>query len=88
MNIDSGGTMLDQIMVGIIGMIVGVLSIIYARKLVRWFGTMATAEEKLGAGGTYTAVRLIGVFVTIVSFLYMTGLLATVIQNIFKALGF
>lgn len=84
----NGGIMIDRLMVGIIGMAVGILSIIYARKLVRWFGTMRTAEEKLGTGGTYTAVRIIGVFITTVSFLYMTGLLATVIRNILNALGF
>lgn len=80
--------MLDRIMVGIIGITIGVIAIVYARKLVRWFGTMATVEEKLGSGSTYSMVRFLGVFISIVSFLYMTGFLATAIKNIIQALGF
>lgn len=80
--------MIDQIIFGIIGMAVGTSMVIYARPIINSIGTSATAERYFGSGGSYTALRLAGMFVTAVSFLYMTGLLERVVLNIFHSLGF
>jgi hypothetical protein len=78
--------MVSQILVGIIGIVVGIVLVIYSRKLVEWFGTMATAERYLGYGGTYTALRIIGIFLVIIFLLYMTGFLSTALRGIGKAI--
>jgi hypothetical protein len=78
--------MLVQILIGIAGIAVGVVLVIYARKLVEWFGTMATAERYLGYGGTYSALRIIGIFLVIIFLLYMTGFLAIAIKGIGNAI--
>jgi hypothetical protein len=78
--------MVSQIIVGIIGIIIGIILVIYARKLVEWFGTMATAERFLGYGGTYTALRIIGVVLVVIFLLYMTGFLATFLKGIGNAI--
>jgi hypothetical protein len=78
--------MVSQIIVGIIGIIIGIILVIYARKLVEWFGTMATAERYLGYGGTYTALRIIGVILVVIFLLYMTGFLATFLKGIGNAI--
>lgn len=79
--------MLDQIILGLIGIAGGVVAVVYARKLVESFGTMASAERYLGSGGTYTAIRLIGVFVALLSFLYMVGLLDNLVIGILRGIG-
>jgi hypothetical protein len=79
--------MFQQIFYGILGVVVGVAFVVYARKLVEWFGTMATAERFLGTGGTYSALRLFGIFVSAVSFLYMIGCLDNVVIGVLRSIG-
>jgi len=79
--------MLGQIIYGIIGMAIGVVFVVYARKLVENFGTIATAEQKLGYGGTYTVLRILGIFIFVVSLLYMTGFLDYAVIKIAEMLG-
>jgi hypothetical protein len=79
--------MIDRIIIGTLGVVIGIAFVIYARDLVRWFGTNATMEKYLGVGGTYTGLRLLGLFTALVFFLYLTGFLNTVILAIFRWLG-
>ncbi len=78
--------MLAQILIGLTGIAIGIILVIYARKLVEWFGTMATAERYLGYGGTYSALRIIGILLVIIFLLYGTGFLATAIRGIGNAI--
>jgi hypothetical protein len=79
--------MFQQIFYGIMGIVVGVALVVYARKLVEWFGTMATAERFFGFGGTYTALRIIGIFTSIISFLYMVGFLDNAVIGALRSIG-
>lgn len=54
----------------------------------QWFGPWPTFEEKLGSGGSYTAMRLIGTIIGVISFLIMTGLLESALIGIIRAIGF
>lgn len=70
-----GVVMLQQIIIGILGMAVGIFMVAYARKIIENVGTSATAERYLGSGGSYTALRIGGILLITIFFLYMTGLL-------------
>lgn len=62
-----------QILVGLIGIPLGILILVYKERIVFTFGKMDWAEQRLGAGGTYNIWVLIGLGVIIGSFLYMIG---------------
>ena len=47
----------------------GFASMLYPFQIVRFFGHMGWAEQRLGPGGSYTAWRLIGLAMIIASFL-------------------
>ncbi|MCU7522771.1 MAG: hypothetical protein HF312_21405 [Ignavibacteria bacterium] len=79
--------MLDRIIIGTLGVVTGIAFVIYARDLVRWFGSNATMERYLGVGGTYTGLRLLGLFIALVFFLYLTGFLETVVIAFFRWIG-
>jgi hypothetical protein len=74
--------MLQQIIIGIVGIGVGIFMVAYARKIIEFLGTSATAERYLGSGGSYTAIRIGGIFISLVFFLYMTGLLNRIVLSI------
>jgi hypothetical protein len=78
--------MFQQISIGFVGVVVGVLMVIYARWLVKNVGTSATAERYLGSGGTYTALRFGGILVSLIFFLYMIGFLNTVVLAIWHTI--
>lgn len=80
--------MLTRIIWGLITVAVGFIFVTYARKLVGWFGTMATAERYLGFGGTYTALRIIGTIFIVIGVLVATNLLNLAVLNILRAIGF
>jgi TRAP-type C4-dicarboxylate transport system permease small subunit len=77
--------MIQQILIGLLGIAVGILMVVYARKVVENVGTSATAERYLGGGGSYTALRIGGILLTIIFFLYMTGMLSRVLTSIGRA---
>jgi uncharacterized protein YjeT (DUF2065 family) len=80
--------MLSRITWGLVTIAIGFVFVIYARKLVEWFGTMATAEKYLGYGGTYTALRIIGMLAIVIGALVTTGLLNVAVLSIIRAVGF
>jgi uncharacterized membrane protein len=75
--------MLERIIWGIIMMAVGVVSVIYARKIVEFTGSSATLEKYLGGGGTYLGLRIFGMFLFFFSILYMFG----AVESFFAAIG-
>jgi hypothetical protein len=70
------------IVYGIIGIVLGFLMIIYAYPIKRFTGPMGWAERIFGMGGTYTAIKVIGLLLIIASFLWMTGTLPEVLRAI------
>jgi hypothetical protein len=73
-----------QFVYGIIGMVLGLLMIMYAYPIKRFTGPMGWAERIFGIGGTSSAIKIIGVLVIIASFLWMTGTLPEIMRGIFS----
>ena len=66
---------MQQIMLGLVGIAIGIVMVVFARVLVNNLGSSSTIERYLGGGGTYTAWRIGGILMIAIFFLYMTGLL-------------
>jgi uncharacterized membrane protein YkgB len=79
--------MLKQILWGLLLIPTGVGLVVYCRKLVEWFGRSATAEKYLGYGGTYTGLRILGIFLVIIGILIATGFLNTALVGILRGIG-
>jgi len=62
-----------RIVLGLIGIVLSFLLVIYREPIVRFIGHIQWAEEKLGAGGTYNLMILIGIFCFVFSLMYMTN---------------
>ena len=69
-----------EIVIGIIGVILGFLIVIYRVRIREFMGQIGWAEKHLGAGGTYTALLLIGIAIFFVSLMIMTGTLGFLIE--------
>jgi hypothetical protein len=55
-------------------LMVGIAGVIYPFQIVKTFGHMGWAEDKLGSGGSYMAWRLIGVLCIIGSYIAIRAL--------------
>ncbi len=69
-----------RLIIGIPIMIIGFLLLVKSYKTVQKIGYNNWAEQHLGNGGTYTLVKLIGLFLILLSVLFIFG----VINNIFN----
>lgn len=74
--------MLARIIWGMVFTGVGVVAVIYARKIVEFTGTSATLETYLGSGGTYLGLRIFGVFLAFFGILYMFGFLGAMFGGV------
>ena len=80
--------MLSRILVGLIGIPLGLLIIIYREKIYNVTGPFGWAEQYLGTGGTFTALLGLGIIVSISSLMWMLGTLqATLIAFFGPLLG-
>lgn len=59
--------------IGLILIGVGVAMIWKTDTLMKAFGRVAWAEQKLGSGGTWSFYKILGIIVIIVGFLIMSG---------------
>ncbi len=66
---------MDRILIGLLGVQLGIVMMIYRYQLKQFTGDIAFAEEYLGSGGTYTLFVLIGLGVSILSIMYALGTL-------------
>ena len=73
-----------KFLIFIIGNTFGYLTIKNTRQIVQITGRISWAERKLGGGGTYTFIKLMGLLMISLSFLYATGLLQPIVQGIFS----
>lgn len=62
-----------RIFLGLIGVILSLLLIIYRVPVKHFIGNIAWAEAHLGSGGTFTLLLLFGVFGFFASLMIMTG---------------
>lgn len=69
-------------LVGLIGFPLGIIIIVYRERVKNFTGDMAFAEKWFGQGGTYTAVLIFGLFVSIGSLMYMFGAFQSLIGGI------
>jgi len=51
----------------------GILMVIYSEKVVRFTGEIPFAEKWVGGGGTYTFVKLLGLAMTLLSIMWVSG---------------
>jgi len=66
---------MDRILVGLIGIPLGFIIIIYRYHLKQFTGDIAFAEQYLGGGGTYNLFVVIGLAMSILSMMYAFGTL-------------
>lgn len=72
-----------RILVGLIGIPLGFLILLYRDKVKDFVGNIDWAEKYLGNGGTWTALILIGVLTIVLSFMFMIGSLQDMILKLF-----
>ena len=60
----------------------GVVIMIYSKQVGDFIGSVEWAERFFGGGGTYTAVKLGGLLLTVLSFMWVTGGLQGVLVSV------
>jgi len=61
-----------HIILGLIGIVLSFLLVIYRTQINHFIGGIAWAEQKLGPGGTYTLMVIMGILGFFFSLMYMT----------------
>ncbi len=77
--------MFARIVFGLIGALLGYLALRYANRVQEIVGRWDWAE-KLFAGGTQSAIKLLGILAIIASFIYLTGTHEMFVKNIVQSL--
>lgn len=62
-----------KLLIFLLGLPLGILIIVYRQKIVAFTGKLEWAEEKMGPGGTYTLMVILGIIVWIGSMMYALG---------------
>jgi len=75
--------MFSRIIFGIGGIALGLAMLRYTRQFKMWTGNIGWAERFIGMGGTYTVLRLLGILLAIIAFLYLTGGLNNLVSSLF-----
>lgn len=70
-----------RLLVGLIGIPLGFIMIYFRKQIHDFTGDFDWAENHLGGGGTFTALALIGMAVSILSLMYMLGTLQEILQG-------
>jgi hypothetical protein len=70
-------------MIAWILMPVGILMIIYSEKISQLTGAIPFAERIFGNGGTYLFLKITGLLMTILSFMWVTGGIQPVLKSTF-----
>lgn len=61
----------------------GILMVIYTDKIERFTGEIPFAEKYIGSGGTFTFLKLSGLLISILSFMWVTGGLQPLLRSLF-----
>ncbi len=70
-------------LVGIIGFPLGLVIVVYRERVKRFTGDFGFAENWFGPGGTYTAILVFGLVVSLGSLMYAFGTLQALFAKIF-----
>jgi len=70
-----------QLLQGFIGMVVGMLILIYRPQIKDFTGDVGFAEQYLGVGGTWTFLIIVGVGIFFFSLMWATGSLQAFLGN-------
>lgn len=62
-----------RLLIFVIGMLVGFYFLLRPLQTVSVLGEMPWAEQKLGPGGTYTAIKLFGILIMVVSVIVLVN---------------
>ena len=79
-----------RIFLGLLGMVIGFLMIRYSFTLRTWVGKWEWAEKAFGQSGTYTGIKVAGIVIILLSFLYITNSFdqaANLVKSMFGAGG-
>lgn len=77
-----------NLIVGIIGITIGIFLIIKTEWFLEFFGRIEWAELHLGTeGGTRIFYKILGIAIIILSFMFMTGMVQTLLRKIFSYKG-
>lgn len=68
--------------IGFIAFPLGLAMVVYRERIKRFTGDFAFAEKWFGPGGSYTAILIFGLVVSIGSLMYMFGTLQTLIAKL------
>jgi len=75
-----------RIILGLGFVVVGLLAVIFSRKIFFAFGRLPWAEDKLGPTGTLSLIRIIGAAFILLGFFIWTGLFDLIFGGIFRLL--
>ena len=64
---------MNKILVFLLGLPLGLVLMIYRYKIINFTGKIDWAEQKLGAGGSYTLVIILGMVIWIGCMMYALG---------------
>ncbi|MBI2638139.1 hypothetical protein HYW83_00960 [Candidatus Peregrinibacteria bacterium] len=70
--------------VGFVGFPLGLVIVIYRERVKRFTGDFGFAESWFGPGGTYTAILIFGLIVSLGSLMYALGTLQALFIKIFS----
>ena len=70
-----------RIFVGLIVMVVGVLIVWKPTAIYEFTGPIEFAEEKLGTGGTYSFLKIIGVIITFIGIAIVTNIISDILAD-------
>jgi hypothetical protein len=74
-----------QILQGLLGMILGIGTLVFRPKIKDFTGDIAFAEQYLGSGGTWTLLLFIGIAIFLGSLMWATGTLQSLfLENFAK----
>jgi len=59
----------------------GILMIVYTDHIERFTGEISFAEKYIGAGGTFTFIKLFGLTMSILAFMWVTGGIQPILQS-------
>ncbi len=71
----------------LLGIIAGFVIVRYAYPIKQQVGSLDWAEKVFGEGGTTTALQMIGLFISVCSFLYLTGTFDATLRLVFGGLS-
>ncbi len=77
---------ISRLLVGFIGMPLGILILYYRVQIKDFIGDIGWAEHYLGAGGTWTALALIGFVLFVGSMLWMFGVVQEILVKVLDPL--